>query len=444
MENQINIGDQNTQQIEQNLINQPPIQTVPEKPRFNYWMISIIIVFFALVVGGISYLFSQNRSYSKNRRLQQKVRKNPTSIPSIITEKSISAYILGIRNNKLTKFKLKDGSFEDLNIIIDPKWTYRISPDKKKIFISTYELYTKISEQTTFYIYSLDGEKLYEGKPQLGDGYDTLGLQYSDSFGKEYFAWDNKSNGILYMVSGTISKVTYGIGETRKIQFRYISLFDKSDSILYEEQKDYGETEETISGYIPDENIVIRSFIGAPGIITNAYTINIKTKVKQDILTFETNHTHLEKKISPDGKFVVGIVPNFDASGQLKKENPYSVIVKSITDPKQQFDLSSLVKYYPEGQFLNSGGDILFVDNQTVAALQYKGDELSRIDFIDFLNSKIVATIAPKELDQSRFKIRSLERIIFINNGNILTDKRVITDSSEYYLPENFIPIAIY
>lgn len=441
MENQINVGDQNTQQIEQNLINQPPIQTGPEKPRFNYWMISIIILFFALVVGGISYLFSQNRSYLKNQRLQQKVRKDPIS------------YILGIRNNKLTKFKLKDGSFEDLNIIINPNWTYRISPDKKKIFISTYDLHTEISEQTTFYIYSLDGEKLYEGKPQLGDGYDTLGLKYRFSLNEDdYFAWDNKSNGILYMVSGTISKFTAEIGgETSKIQFRYISLFDKSDSILYYgEEEDEAEADDIISGYIPDENIVILSFIAAPGIITNVYTINIKTKVKQDILTFETNPTRLEKKISPDGKFVVGIVPNFDAyaSGQSEKEKPYSVIVKSITDPNQQFDLSSLVKFYP-GEFLNSGGDILFVDNQTVAALQYKGqykgDELRRIDFIDFLNSKIVATIAPKKLDQSKFKIRSPEEsIIFINNGNILTNNRVITGSSEYYLPENFIPIAIY
>ena len=327
---------------------------------------------------------------------------------------------------------------------MDPKWTYRLSPDKKKIFISTYELWTEGNQQANFYVYSLGGQKLYEGRPKLGNGYDSVGLQYSSGFGREYFTWDNKSEGILYMISGTVSRVTDGIGEAKKVQFRYISLADGVDTSMYDEQKDYGETEDTISGYLPESNLVIRSFIGSPGVTTNAYTINIKTKAKQDIISFNTSQTHLEKKISPDGKFVVGIVSNIDSAVYLQKDNPFSVFVKSTTNPNQKFDLSSLAKYTPDGSFLKSGDDIFFIDNQTVAAIHYRGDELGRIDVIDFVNSKVLSTIETKTLDQSRLKVKSLEMIVSIDDGYVLTDKRIITANSEVYLPENFIPVSVF
>lgn len=55
MENQINVGDQNTQQIEQNPTNQPSINPVSEKPKVNYWMISTILFCVLLVIGGLVY-----------------------------------------------------------------------------------------------------------------------------------------------------------------------------------------------------------------------------------------------------------------------------------------------------------------------------------------------------------------------------------------------------
>lgn len=50
MENQINIGDQNNQQIDQNPIDQPTM--VPEKPKVNFWMISTLILFVILIASG--------------------------------------------------------------------------------------------------------------------------------------------------------------------------------------------------------------------------------------------------------------------------------------------------------------------------------------------------------------------------------------------------------
>ncbi|MBU1130917.1 hypothetical protein KJ840_02180 [Patescibacteria group bacterium] len=48
MENQINVGDQKTQQVGQNAVNQP-VQN-PEKPKLNFWMISTAVLGFLLLL----------------------------------------------------------------------------------------------------------------------------------------------------------------------------------------------------------------------------------------------------------------------------------------------------------------------------------------------------------------------------------------------------------
>lgn len=55
MENQINVGDQNTQQIGQNPINQQTVVPFPEKPKVNYWMISTILLAIAFI--SVSFWF---------------------------------------------------------------------------------------------------------------------------------------------------------------------------------------------------------------------------------------------------------------------------------------------------------------------------------------------------------------------------------------------------
>ena len=66
MENQINLGDQNTQQVEQTLTSQP-VQ-LPEKRKFNFWAISIISLFLILVVLGGLYLYRLNFTSLQNER----------------------------------------------------------------------------------------------------------------------------------------------------------------------------------------------------------------------------------------------------------------------------------------------------------------------------------------------------------------------------------------
>ena len=60
MENQANIGDQNTQQIGQNPVNQSDL--IPEKPKLNRWIISTVVLVLLLVLGTTFYFFEFHQS----------------------------------------------------------------------------------------------------------------------------------------------------------------------------------------------------------------------------------------------------------------------------------------------------------------------------------------------------------------------------------------------
>lgn len=78
MENQINVGDQNTQQIGQNPVNQPPATLVPEKPKINYWMITAVVLITVLVTGGVFYFLN-----TKKEITQYSIQKPPQFQPTI-------------------------------------------------------------------------------------------------------------------------------------------------------------------------------------------------------------------------------------------------------------------------------------------------------------------------------------------------------------------------
>jgi hypothetical protein len=76
MENQMNVGNQNTQQIGQNPINQPVI--TPEKPKTNYWVIGgLILACFVIFGFGGYYLGKQSANSQQNSQNQA----NPTATP---------------------------------------------------------------------------------------------------------------------------------------------------------------------------------------------------------------------------------------------------------------------------------------------------------------------------------------------------------------------------
>ncbi|MDP3724067.1 MAG: hypothetical protein Q8R11_00360 [bacterium] len=74
MENQINDGVQNTQQIGQNPVNQP--EPIPEKPKVNYWVISTVIFAF-LFLGTLGWYFL----YASPQNTQKQI--NNSTIPEL-------------------------------------------------------------------------------------------------------------------------------------------------------------------------------------------------------------------------------------------------------------------------------------------------------------------------------------------------------------------------
>src|SRR3972149_7299533 len=65
MENQMNVGKQNAQQVDQNPINQPI--AAPEKPKTNYLLIGGIILACFVVFGFGGYYFGkQSSTYKSN------------------------------------------------------------------------------------------------------------------------------------------------------------------------------------------------------------------------------------------------------------------------------------------------------------------------------------------------------------------------------------------
>lgn len=86
MENQINVGNQNTQQIGQNLANQPV--NIPEKPKANYLMIGGIILACFVVFGFGGYYLGKQSSdspkltYSDNTKITPSSEEQQTTSPS--------------------------------------------------------------------------------------------------------------------------------------------------------------------------------------------------------------------------------------------------------------------------------------------------------------------------------------------------------------------------
>jgi len=103
MESQINMGDQNTQQIGENPVNQPV--PIPEKPRINYLMIGLVVLICFVIFGvGGYYLGKQNQNKTPDNgnilptpivTSPPKATVSPTNIPTTqpTTVKSVSQSI---------------------------------------------------------------------------------------------------------------------------------------------------------------------------------------------------------------------------------------------------------------------------------------------------------------------------------------------------------------
>lgn len=106
MENQINIGDQNAQQVGQNPVNQTA--SIPEKPKINYWMISTGVLLLLVVGFTGGYVF---KSKSEKQSLYTS-QPTPSSYTQPTTKPTVAEQPNGTSNWKAYSLKTVDLEFK--------------------------------------------------------------------------------------------------------------------------------------------------------------------------------------------------------------------------------------------------------------------------------------------------------------------------------------------
>lgn len=110
MQNQINVGDQNSQQTGQDPVGQPVV--IEEKSKTNYWMIStIVLVVVLLAIGVFTFSLINNQKLKSGTKISD-TNLIPSSQPSIPTQVEQSIKWLTYTNTKYNflKFKYPEGS----------------------------------------------------------------------------------------------------------------------------------------------------------------------------------------------------------------------------------------------------------------------------------------------------------------------------------------------
>lgn len=120
MENQINVGDQNFQQIGQNSITQQ-VQ-IQKKSKINYWIISTVVFFLFLLGASVVYILSNNKSESSNIQPSATEQTQKTANEKAVTNRptDLFKYIEKIENSKLLNTQLEAWKVEiDTNLLTD-------------------------------------------------------------------------------------------------------------------------------------------------------------------------------------------------------------------------------------------------------------------------------------------------------------------------------------
>lgn len=136
MENKINVGDQNTQQVGETSASNP-VQ-IPEKPKLNYWMISTMALFILLVVGGGLYLFTTKKQPTSQYTQQ--------SVPSPTTAQTSNSVVPGWKTYTSTEGNYVIQYPSDWVVeVYKEKYPYNTSYDKGHIVFQSRE--TTIKEK---------------------------------------------------------------------------------------------------------------------------------------------------------------------------------------------------------------------------------------------------------------------------------------------------------
>jgi len=320
MENQINVGDQNTQQIGQNPINQPP--PVPEKPKINYWMISTIVLLVIMVMVGVVYFFIFKINYFTNHTQSKSA--VPTATVNELTSLFTNGKLLGklafikndnlwLSNNGVEKQLTTDAIPTEI-----PYWTGlpklwysnpQISPDGRKVAY----LKNTNTDARSLVVSDIDGNNV----KQLADDVEwTMPL----------IQWSNDSQQIYYPSSGGRESIIVrgiNVATGQKQEYGQFAMgsgcgggsSDPADHVSA------GENIISVGGGVqifdlsPQNNFIVHTILCTG---SGLGILDLSTKQDKKI-----DDKSMRAAISPDGKIIAAISGNgiviFDDSGNVLK-----------------------------------------------------------------------------------------------------------------------------
>lgn len=258
MENQVNIGNQNSQQIGQNQIN-PPTE-VQVKPRINYWIISTVVFTLLLsVTAGIVAI-----KYSK-------VKNSPSYLPNTVSE----------INQSPTATNQQPTDFPDTNTIINLKLED----------ITNKEL---LGENDNYSVYMIDpkGEDPSEkiGELIVYDKKNKSVIKITGTFsifGASIVIDDNKGEYVLLSTGSSVSRGIIPLSLAKKAQVGK-EFCATTNFLFYKDTVIYGNCD---------------TFENRPweaGQAPSLVSLNLKTGQEKTIVTSDLTHQYGPTKISGD------------------------------------------------------------------------------------------------------------------------------------------------
>lgn len=322
MENQTNVGDQNTQQIGQNPVNQPPISPPTEKPKTNYWMIFTIILT-VLFLGFVGWYFlsasKQNKEMTGSNSTTTELTPTETSSiqPTIQVQQGAGKVAVRVKGTVLEGGDIwlsnSDGTGkQQLTNSGHIGWLYSWSPDNTFILASTNEVSQNFTKTDYVVVETQSGSEtaIPVMRGMSGDG-------NSD------FVWTG-NNEITYIDENVVYKITTN-GQKTEIT----KIPNETQAIFYHLNK-------TANKIVYDT-----SAPGFSGDMINVFTYDFGTKQKT--------------QVSEGGNaYVLGWMGDSVAYQQNKG------LWSSSSDGKAKKKLSELGEWYILGSAISQNGNKIF------------------------------------------------------------------------------------
>jgi hypothetical protein len=357
--------------------------------------------------------------------------------------------IAGIRDNTLVLYDSDTGLVTKTAIPLRSSWSYRLSPDKTKIFISTFQTGSQ-TLKITFSIYDMHGNKLYTASPVLENGFDTVGIQTGNSrFESSYFAWDESGQGVLYVTSKLLTKHE-DAGESNDVQFRYISTTNKTDTLMYETTKDSTNDENILLGFNYITKKITMADVVGPIIDAKIYSIDIAAQTKTPIthLLSDSTTIPLWREISPDQSQIVGKLSNLIDQKNITATPTLPFTLIFMNQPDRKIDILPNLDITESETPQGKTAEIFFINNDTAALYYPFIDNRTPRYNVELLNTTTQHVTLGFGTDQlldpgNPVENISPESLVDINSQNlVVTTENVIRGGVAKKLPDTFIPIG--